>query len=519
MWPLGRSVGKPSLSRRAPAPHSSCRTMGASLGENGYSLALGVAGSGGIGLTGRVCVSHQRRAVLEMCETTAAGGSVEDYVVARIGDVLVVNTPPTMAVTSKWVRTAPDYSRPSTTGAPSWRGSSRMDPRYWPDVYETPLKNLGYGASPTGRLEPTDDGEGYMLSGSWPLMGGVLDADWAAVGCLLADGDGPPVMRQAMIPTEPLDVNPVWKNSVAIRGSGSHQVSLPEPIRVPAGMVIDTRSPAHIDRPSYRYPSVASVVAVGSGLAVGMLDTTVRSAGAELEDKVGAVMGTEAAKNAVIQEMMAEAFLTLTYLRSGISAALENLWGYLERDEPPPPEVRAAVTLRRSTVWRWPASTSPRSRPGPRRRRSLSDTTSNVSCVMFTPWPTGGKHCAPCTTTSDESPWEQTPPSSSPQPQTGPPVISSTAGGGSGQIAERGGVRQGPLTPPGSHHPYVTHACCRYANGWPRAASNSSRRADKPADCSGPAARKRAHGQWSSTAAQQRAVTAPTPRSLPSECP
>lgn len=220
------------------------------------------------------------------------------------------------------------------------RAGAWIDPEYWPDVYDTP-GTFGFGLPPTGTLTPTRGG--YMLSGAWPLMTGVLDARWAAVNARV-DGADPPAMRQAVIPTEALEVERIWDDAVAMRSSGSHRVSLPEPVFVPTGLIVDRALPARIDRPLYRHSTTASLSGAVTGVAVGLLESGIAAAAGELRDKVSRTTGLQAAGSAPVLELMADALVAASQLRLGAKAALDLAWEHLERDELPPVELRAVIS-------------------------------------------------------------------------------------------------------------------------------------------------------------------------------
>ncbi|MDH3681177.1 MAG: acyl-CoA dehydrogenase family protein, partial [Acidimicrobiia bacterium] len=61
---------------------------------------------------------------------------------------------------------------------PLGRMVARVDRRHWKTVLAQPLGNFGYSVVP-GQARAVDDG--YLLSGDWPLMTGVDDADWCVV--------------------------------------------------------------------------------------------------------------------------------------------------------------------------------------------------------------------------------------------------------------------------------------------------------------------------------------------------
>jgi alkylation response protein AidB-like acyl-CoA dehydrogenase len=220
------------------------------------------------------------------------------------------------------------------------RLAAAMDPALWDDVYQSPLGPFGWSAAATGRLRQTDSG--YILSGSWPLMTGVLDAKFAAVVSLLRQGEEL-VARQVVIPTSQLAINEVWQNAVAMRGTGSHEVSAAD-IFVPAGMVFDMAPPTRIDRPLYRCPPFGLVGAVNAAVPVGILQAAVDSAGSILRDKVGSIFGQKASDSTALQELIAEAWMSLGHLRLGITSALTTMDELAERREEIPLALRATVT-------------------------------------------------------------------------------------------------------------------------------------------------------------------------------
>lgn len=219
------------------------------------------------------------------------------------------------------------------------RAAAWIDPQYWSQVYETP-GTFGHGLPPTGTLIPSDGG--YMLSGAWPLMTGVLDARWAIVAALV-DGAERPTMRQAIIPTETLAVDRVWDDAVAMRSSGSHRVSLFEPVFVPSGLIVDRAHPARIERPLFRHSTSASLFGLITGVVVGLLESGLAAAAGELRDKVSSTTGMQAAGSAAVLELMADALSAASHMRLGAKAALDRAWEHLERDEALPVELRAAI--------------------------------------------------------------------------------------------------------------------------------------------------------------------------------
>jgi len=220
------------------------------------------------------------------------------------------------------------------------RAAAVIDPQQWPGIYRQPLGPYGLSAAPVGRLQ-RDEAGGFTLSGTWPLMTGVLDAEFALVFCKLDEDDKTSVC-QAVIPTAQLTVNEVWQNAVAMRGTGSHEVTATG-IAVPEAMIIFPGTTPRIDRPLYRTGPFGVASAVNSAVPIGVLQSAVASAGAVLKDRVSSIFGQSAPNSTAMLELMAEAWLSLEHLRLGVRAALEALWEYAERGEPAPASVRATA--------------------------------------------------------------------------------------------------------------------------------------------------------------------------------
>jgi alkylation response protein AidB-like acyl-CoA dehydrogenase len=220
--------------------------------------------------------------------------------------------------------------------------ATRLEPEETRLVFAPPLGPYGQGLSPSGRLEPVPEDGGYWLEGTWPVLTGVLDARWAMLACLLPRPERSPQMRLAVVSTADLEVNETWHDAVAVRGSGSHEVHLPRTL-LPASRVVDPASPLRIERPAFRLTSIVVAGGVSTGLAVGFLRAAIRSARQELATKVGSITGQAAGDSAIMQELMAEALVATNHLFYGAKAALEELTGYLDRDEVPPIELRATL--------------------------------------------------------------------------------------------------------------------------------------------------------------------------------
>lgn len=215
-----------------------------------------------------------------------------------------------------------------------------VDRSYWPTVYEPPLANSGLSAAVGGTLKVVE--RGYVLTGSWPMMTGVLDASWAVVNARLKTASGEPIVRSAVVPTASLAVEETWQNASAMRGTGSHKVSA-EGVYVPEGLVVDLAAKSQIDRPLYRCGHIVRSAAINAGIPIGIMRSAVSSMADELRGKVSSIFGVKAAQSTALLEMMADSVAALTHLEAGTALTIDRIWSYVERDAEPPIALRGAI--------------------------------------------------------------------------------------------------------------------------------------------------------------------------------
>jgi len=82
-----------------------------------------------------------------------------------------------------------------------------------------------FAASPTGRAVPVEGG--YRVSGRWPFASGCHNAEWMIAGCIVSDGEGPPVgadgipkTRQCFLPASDCQILDTWYTT-GLRGTGA----------------------------------------------------------------------------------------------------------------------------------------------------------------------------------------------------------------------------------------------------------------------------------------------------------
>ena len=196
-------------------------------------------------------------------------------------------------------------------------------------LFAEPYRNFGFSAAPAGRAVPENDG--YRLSGQWPVVTGCEDASWCALAGLVMDGDAPrqvngvPDGRLFLIPTADIVISPTWQAAAAMRGTGSHAVSV-DKVFVPEGFAHTPAKPRVIDRPLYRLPLPLLFAPAGVAVALGALDTAVASAREALGAKVSSFSGQTIRDQTPIQELIAHSSAALRAARAGLFAATKAVW-------------------------------------------------------------------------------------------------------------------------------------------------------------------------------------------------
>lgn len=215
-----------------------------------------------------------------------------------------------------------------------------MERSHWPEVFEAPLPNAGLSAAVGGVLSPVDGG--YRLTGSWPMMTGVLDATWGVVNATIDTDGGKQLVRSAVVPIASLVVDETWQNAVAMRGTGSHEVSA-NAVFVPRGLVVDLSSRSDIDRPLYRCSHIVRSAAINAGIPIGILRSALSSVAGELRTKVSSIFGTKAAQSTALLELVADSTAALSHLQSGTASTIDQIWSYVERGDEPPMALRGVL--------------------------------------------------------------------------------------------------------------------------------------------------------------------------------
>ncbi len=148
-----------------------------------------------------------------------------------------------------------------------------------------------------GTARPVADG--YVISGNWPFVSGVMGSDWCVLAAMV-DGGTPKLdsERYFIVSTSKLEIADTW-HSIGLRGSGSHDIAARE-LFVPTCMSVPLRTlrdgPPHGQAP-HPEPLYRSSVGMTFGILlasaiVGMAEFMFEDYLAQSRSRVALMSGT-----------------------------------------------------------------------------------------------------------------------------------------------------------------------------------------------------------------------------------
>jgi indole-3-acetate monooxygenase len=194
-----------------------------------------------------------------------------------------------------------------------------------------------------GRLRRVDGG--YYLSGRWPFGSGSTHADVIVAGAHVydggepvADGEGTPQWRVAMLPADGYEILDTW-DVTGLAGSGSHDYTTTDTF-VPAGQTFRFGEPRR-GGALYAWPGlfIIKLLGVPLGIARAALDT----AEAILQDKILMPEMRPARGDPRVRAAVARAEAMVGSARSYAFDVVGALWTPLQAGVEPSRRTRAAV--------------------------------------------------------------------------------------------------------------------------------------------------------------------------------
>jgi indole-3-acetate monooxygenase len=197
----------------------------------------------------------------------------------------------------------------------------------------------------TAALDPVEGG--YELQGRWPFLTGVLDASWAAVLGIVHDGDSPrehlggPDVRLFYVPSSTWCVEPTWDTATAMRGTGSHAISIAAAM-VPEGLTANIAAPLRVDRPLFRLPLPVGGPPLNAAIALGIARRGAQEIIDTITDKGVRGDGSPFRDRERNQLAVAAAVAETRLLRDGLVAVAAEVWQAAQSDQIPL-EARASL--------------------------------------------------------------------------------------------------------------------------------------------------------------------------------
>ncbi|MEZ0121829.1 MAG: acyl-CoA dehydrogenase family protein [Candidatus Reddybacter sp.] len=213
-------------------------------------------------------------------------------------------------------------------------------------LFAEPDKNFGFSAVVSGRAVP--EGDGYRLSGSWPVVTGCVDSRWCALLGMVVDGDAPrqvngkPDARIFLVPTEKLEIFPTWKNSAVMRGTGSNEAHATD-VFIPENFAYKPGTAPVFKRPHYTYPPQVHSMPLFAAVVIGVLSSALDSATEEIANKISGISGQSQREQPASQELISESNAMLRAIRYGCLEAMERSWELASKGEEIPLKLRAEV--------------------------------------------------------------------------------------------------------------------------------------------------------------------------------
>ncbi len=212
-----------------------------------------------------------------------------------------------------------------------------------------------FAASPTGRAVPVEGG--YRVSGRWPFASGCHNAEWMIAGCIVSDGEGPPVgadgipkTRQCFLPASDCQILDTWYTT-GLRGTGSTDFAVQDCF-VPAERTFSLQEVSfHREGPLYRFPFnfLFKFAAPPLGVARAAIDALIEAA-AQRPSRPTSI-GDQVAParllrdEAYVQDAVGKAEALLGSARSYLFDVRGDIWATLVKHETPTPRQLAQFTM------------------------------------------------------------------------------------------------------------------------------------------------------------------------------
>lgn len=216
------------------------------------------------------------------------------------------------------------------------------------EIFVDPRAVTGGAFAPKGGAVRVDGG--VRVTGRWPFISGIHNAEWLMLGCLILENGQPrmtpmgPEAVHVMVPAKVVEVHDTWYVS-GLCGTGSQDVSVQD-LFVPERHIFVVGDPnRRRPEPLYGMPLLAwyvsHVATVSLGLARAALDEATEGA----QKRVPTFTMAPLADQPTAQIELARAEAKLTSARLLLREAVANLWRIVSTGEQPAPRLVAFARM------------------------------------------------------------------------------------------------------------------------------------------------------------------------------
>lgn len=235
-------------------------------------------------------------------------------------------------------------------GSAGWVASFGMGVTYLASLPPATLQQI-YADSPdvvfAGGIFPPQHAAnvegGFEVSGRWSFASGCMGATVIGVGILPAGGEGQPLPRMAVMPRAKANVQPNW-DVIGLAGTGSHDLVV-DKVVVPEEWTFVRGSPAQVDAPIFRYPSLSFATQVLSVVSLGIARGAIEELKALATGRTSITGAPRTADRPHVQMEIARAEANLRAARAFFYDAMDEVWEVLLRGDVASPEQISMLRL------------------------------------------------------------------------------------------------------------------------------------------------------------------------------
>lgn len=235
-------------------------------------------------------------------------------------------------------------------GSAGWVASFGMGVTYLASLPPATLQQI-YADSPdvvfAGGIFPPQHAArvegGFEVSGRWSFASGCMGATVIGVGILPAGGEEQALPRMAVMPRARAHVQPNW-DVIGLSGTGSHDLVV-DKVVVPEEWTFVRGSPAQMDAPIFRYPSLSFATQVLSVVSLGIARGAIEELKALATGRTSITGAPRTADRPHVQMEIARAEANLRAARAFFYDAMDEVWEVLLRGDAPSPEQISMLRL------------------------------------------------------------------------------------------------------------------------------------------------------------------------------